>query len=141
MNTTQNQATPDVYKELAMLNMKTSLATLWTFRLFNVVFKDIHEFFRPGFLDELMTGTMNGNTLTEEFLFAAAFAVEIPILMIVLAHFLPYRLNRWTNIIIGVVTIISTLAIGAGDLDDMFFVAIELATLAFIIWMAWRWRK
>lgn len=141
MATDQTSATVDASAAFAMLDMKSKLSTLWIFYLFNVIFRDIHEFFRQGFLEEIMTGTINGNVMTEELLFSAAFVVEIPILMVVLSRFLPYRYDRWVNIVVAIITIAFALAIGAGDLDDRFFMMVEIATLVFIIWLAWRWRK
>ena len=32
------------------IDMKALLSTLWIFILFNVIFRDLHEFGRPGFI-------------------------------------------------------------------------------------------
>ena len=119
--------------------MKALLSTLWIFVLFNIAFRDIHEILRPGFLEEIMTGTVNGVQMTEGFLLLGGMMLEIPIAMVLLSQVLPYRANRWANIIAGPIAI-ALIAVGApSDLDDMFFASIEVVTLLFIVWYAWKW--
>ncbi|MEM7029763.1 MAG: DUF6326 family protein [Chloroflexota bacterium] len=125
--------------DLAMLNMKTTLSTLWIFALLNVIFRDIHELFRFGFIAEIMTGTVNGVELSEHLLLQAGIMLEILILMVVLSRLLPYSLNRWTNIIVGILAIAYITVSGTNDLDDMFFAAVEIVTALLIIWYAWTW--
>lgn len=93
-------------KKTTGMDMKAKLSTLWIFVLFNIVFRDIHELFRPGFLEEIMTGTVNGVQLTEERLLVAGIMMEIPIVMVVLSRVLKYRINRWANIIGGAIGIV-----------------------------------
>ena len=126
-------------QKLISMDMKAKLSTMWIFVLLNIVFRDIHELFRAGFLEEMMTGTVNGVQLTEEFMLVAGVLFEIPIAMVLFARVLEYRTNRWANIIASVVTIGFIFFNGAQDLDDLWFYAIGVATLLFIIWYAWRW--
>ena len=129
-------------KKTTGMDMKAKLSTLWIFVLFNIVFRDIHELFRPGFLEEIMTGTVNGVQLTEERLLVAGIMMEIPIVMVVLSRVLKYRINRWANIIGGAIGIVFVIINnGAPDLDDMFFAAVEVVTALLIIWYAWKWPK
>ncbi len=126
---------------LDMLDMKTKLSTLWIFLLFNVVFRDIHELFRPGFLEEIMTGTVNGIQMTEGLLLLAAIPMEILIAMVLLSRVLKYRVNRWANISVGVIAIVFVITAEVHDLDDIFFAAVEAVTALLIIWYAWKWPK
>ncbi|MDP5274950.1 DUF6326 family protein [Chengkuizengella axinellae] len=123
------------------LNKKAILSTLWIFVLLNITFRDIHQLFKAGFLEEMMTGTVNGVVITEEFMLIAGILFEIPIVMIVLSRVLRYTANRWTNIIAGVLTIIFIIANGVSDLDDIFFVTVQIIGLLIIIWYAWKWPK
>ena len=126
-------------KKTAGMDMKALLSTLWIFVLFNIAFRDIHEILRPGFLEEVMTGTVNGVQMTEGFLLLGGMMLEIPIAMVLLSRVLPYRVNRWANIIAGPIAI-ALIVVGApSDLDDMFFATIEVVTLLFIVWYAWKW--
>ncbi len=123
------------------IDKKALLSTLWIFVLLNMIFRDIHEFFRPGLLEQMMTGVVNGNQVTEQVMLIGAIMVEIPLLMVLLSRILNYRINRWANIIIGAVTIALIIAMGQKDLDDIFFATIEVIALSAIIWLAVKWRE
>lgn len=124
---------------LELLAMQTKLSTLWIFALLNVVFRDIHELFRPGFLAEIMTGTVGGVVMTDGLLLQAGIMLELLIVMVLLARILPYRTNRWANMIVGLFAAVYILISGTNDLDDIFFAAVELITALLIVWFAWRW--
>jgi hypothetical protein len=132
----------DTNQKLITIDMKTTLSTLWIFVLLNVIFRDIHELFRPGFLAEMMTGTVNSVQVTEGTLLIAGVMLEIPIAMVPLSRILNYSVNRWANIIVGIFTIASVVINNtAPDLDDIFFAAIEVVSLTLIVWYAWKWPK
>ncbi|NES99308.1 MAG: hypothetical protein F6K62_23710 [Sphaerospermopsis sp. SIO1G2] len=61
--------------------------------------------------------------------------------MVLLSRILKYRINRWLNISIGVITIAFTVSKNIQDLDDIFFMIIEVLALSFIVWYAWKWRN
>lgn len=129
----------DLQYKLDLMEMKSKLSTLWIFTFLNMIFRDLHEFGREGFLAEMMTGIVSGVQLTEELLLFGGIVVAIQIAMVILSQMLPYRFNRWANIIVGVLTIGVIFSNGTNDLDDIWFSAIEVITLAFIIWSAWTW--
>jgi hypothetical protein len=120
------------------IGMKALLSTLWIFVLFNIAFRDIHEILRPGFLEEVMTGSVNGVQMTEGFLLLGGMMLEIPIAMVLLSRVLPYRANRWANIIAGPIAIALVVVGAPSDLDDMFFAIIEVVSLLLIVWYAWK---
>ncbi len=128
-------------KNSVEIDKRALLSTLWIFVLLNMIFRDIHEFFRLGLLEEMMTGIVNGNQVTEQVMLIGAFMVEIPILMVLLSRILNYRINRWANIIIGAVTIALVIGMGQKDLDDIFFATVEVIALSAIIWLAVKWRR
>jgi Family of unknown function (DUF6326) len=135
----ERRVTMSTNKKTAGLDMKALLSTLWIFVLFNIAFRDIHEILRPGFLEEVMTGTVNGVQMTEGFLLLGGMMMEIPIGMVLLSWVLPYRANRWANIIAGPIAI-ALIVVGApSDLDDMYFAIIEVVSLLLIVWYAWKW--
>ena len=123
------------------MDVKALLSTLWIFVLFNMIFRDLHEFGRPGFLEEIMTGIVNGVQITEELMLLGGIMAEVPISMVLLSRVLKYRVNRWANIMAGAITITFVINNGVKDLDDIFFAAIEIVALALIVWCAWKWRK
>ncbi|MEL7069595.1 MAG: DUF6326 family protein [Cyanobacteria bacterium J06581_3] len=133
--------TMNVQKQMLTIATKAKLSTLWMFFLFNLIFRDIHEFVEPGFIEEIMTGTSNGNPITEQMLLLGGVMIEVPIAMVLLSRLLPYQANRWANIIVAVLYGALIIFFGTTDLDDTFHMVMEITALLFIIWLAWRWRN
>ena len=123
-------------KQMLTMAMQAKLSTLWMFYLFNTIFRDIHEF-----IEQAMTGTLNGIQITENLLLFGGFVAEVPISMVLLSQLLPYGTNRCANIIAAVITLAFEINNGTTDLDDTFHMVIEVAALLFIIWSAWRWQN
>ncbi len=119
------------------IDKKALLSTLWIFVLLNIIFRDLHEFFRAGMIEEIITGT----PVSEQVMLIGGIMMEIPILMVLLSRILNYRINRWANIIIGAVIIALIIGVGQKDLDDIFFATIEVIALSAIIWLAVKWRE
>ncbi len=113
------------------------LSTLWAFVLINTVFRDLHEFFRPGMLFELLGGFSNGVAVTEALLLIGGVLIELQIAMIVLCRVLPNKANTIANISIAIASIVLLFAQGKHDMDDYFFTAAQLAGLGAILWYAW----
>ncbi len=131
----------NLQKQILAMEMKAKLSNLWIFYLFNTIFRDIHEFIEPGFIEQVMTGTFNGIQITENLLLFGGFVSEVPISMVLLSRLLPYGTNRWANIIAAVITLAFEFNRGTTDLDDTFHLIFKIAALLFIIWSAWRWRN
>ncbi len=123
-----------------LLEMKIKLSALWIVVLFNMVFRDLHEFLRTGYLEEMLAMTSNGAQISEGLLLAAAIVLEIPIIMIFLTQILKVKANRWVNMIAAVFMIVAIISNNlTPDLDDMFFFGAACAALIFIIRYAWKW--
>lgn len=116
-------------------------STMWMFVMLNMIFADIFTFMNPGFLKVLMTGYAEEIQITQGFLLGAAMVTEIPIAMVLLSRVLKYRANRWTNIIVGVVTIAYVIGGGSTMLHYIFFATVEVVCMALIVWFAWKWSK
>ena len=117
----------------------TTISTLWIVVLFNMVFADILGFMYPGVLAEIMTGTVEGVTVTPAFLLLAAVLIEIAIVMIYLTRVLPRKINRVLNL--GAAFITAAFVIGGGTVKAhyIFFASVEVATLIYIAYLAWKW--
>ncbi|MGJ3245555.1 MAG: DUF6326 family protein [Elainellaceae cyanobacterium] len=123
-------------KQMLTLETKAKLSTLWIFFLLNIIFRDLHELAKPEYLEELMNGQVS-----EQMLLLAGFMVEVPIAMVLFSRLLPYGANRWTNIVAAAIVLALAIFYGTTDLDDAFFLIVEVAALSFVIWSAWRWRN
>ena len=129
-------------KAVEMEDMKTKLSTLWIFIMFNMVFADIFSFMYPGFLKQIVTGdVVDGTQVTPGFLLIAAVVTEIPIAMVFLSRLVKYGINRWINIIGGVITILWVIGGGSTTLHYIFLASIEVVCSLVIIWLAWKWRN
>ena len=69
---------------------KALLLTLWIFVILNIIFRELHEFFRAGMIEEINTGT----PVSEQMMLIGGIMVEIPILMVLLSRIPDYRINR-----------------------------------------------
>ena len=121
--------------------MQARLSTLWIFLLINMIFADIFSFMNPGFMAQIVAGTpIDGTVITPVFLLIAAIVTEISIAMVFLSRFLKPGINRWVNIIGGVITILWVIGGGSLILTYIFFASIEVLTSLVILGMAWNWR-
>lgn len=113
------------------------LSALWVFFLMNIIFRDIHQFLSPGFMDWVIAGEMFGRQVTDEVLLYGGFAVEVMILMVLMPHVLPRRALRIVNTFAVVFTTALVLFTPPIDPDDVFFLIIGLGTLLAILWFGW----
>jgi hypothetical protein len=117
------------------------LSSLWVFIILNFFARDIHELGRPGMLEQMMSGSIDGVVITEMLMLLGGIMIEIPILMTILALLLPYGINRWTNISVGLLTMAMIVAMNLKpDLDNVFFMSIQLIALIAIVGIASRWQ-
>ncbi|MEZ4517133.1 MAG: DUF6326 family protein [Chloroflexota bacterium] len=127
-----------------MQNRKAILSTLWIFTVLNYLYCDVVGLMDSGMLSQYMSGEVNGMAMTQGFLLAAIILMEIPTGMILLSRVLPYKSNRWANIVAGVIMTVvqmGTLFAGSSTGYYLFASAIEIAATAFIVWYAWTWRQ
>jgi F0F1-type ATP synthase membrane subunit a len=118
---------------------QTLISSLWTFVLFNIIFRDLHQLGKPGFIEEIMSGVVNGVTITDELMLVGGLLVEIPILMVLLSRILSDNVNKWANLFAGTITLaVFATAIPYSDLDDIFHMVLEVAAILWIFRIAWK---
>ncbi len=124
------------------IDIRTKLSVLWIFILMNLIFRDLHEFASKDFLEEALTGHVNGVKLTEGLMLFGGILAEIPIAMVVLSLVLKRKANRFLNLVSGLI-ILSFLIfnIPTADLDDYFFLFFEIGATLLILWSAWKWKS
>ena len=113
------------------------LSMLWVYVLLNTLFRDIHEFFRDGFIEEVISGRVNGTELT---MVTAALVLQLPLSMVVLSRILPRHVNRLANIAISVLTGASVVGTWPKDADDIAFAVFATIGLLAIIAYSWTWQ-
>ena len=117
------------------------LSTAWMFILLTMIFRDLHEFGRPGFIEEIQSGVVGGVVITEGLMLFGGVLATLPIAMAVLPRYLSRRVNRWANGIIALVNAGLLAPNLLNDLDDMYFTSLQLLALGFILWIVIRWRS
>ena len=124
-----------------MDRMRTNLSALWLFATVNYLYCDVVTLMDPNMLKGFLAGNVGGVQVSQGFLLAAGVLVEIPMAMILLARFLGPRTNRWANIAAGSLMTavqLASLFTKAPAPYYAFFSAVEIATTATIVWLAWR---
>jgi hypothetical protein len=121
------------------MDPKVLLSTLWIVVMINMLKADILSLYIPGALDEV--GRTAGETPITQLMLGGAIIMEISIVMIILSRVLAYRVNRWANIITGIITIAFVWG-GAAPYPHYIFIAtVETICLLLIIWFAWKWAE
>ncbi|MEO0735121.1 MAG: DUF6326 family protein [Bacteroidota bacterium] len=105
------------------------LSSLWIFILFNMTFRDFHQFLAPGYIEEMMAMEVANLSL----LFYGII-LEIPIAMVVLARILPDGANRWANLGAASIFLLGLLSnLNWSDYDDVFFATANVLACGAII--------
>ena len=126
---------------LPRVDMRAKLSTLWIFVLINMIFADIFGFMLADTLRDILAGNADGTIITPEFMLLAAVMTEISMVMVIASRLLPYRLNRWANVLGGVFTIVYVVGLGSLTPHYIFIASIEVICSAWIVWLAWQWRE
>lgn len=127
-----------------MADRRVLFSSLWAFAMFNYLYADVMGLMDSSLLRQYLTGSVNGMTVDRPMLFGAAVLMEIPIAMTVVARLAPYSLNRWANVVAGLiksVVVVATLFVGAPSAYYLFFATIEVVCTTYIAVAAWRWRE
>jgi len=124
------------------IGVRLKISGLRIAMLFLFAYGDIFGFFKPGQIEEVMSGTVSGNEITQAFLFAVSVYVAIASGMIFLSLVLPPAVCRWTNIVLAILYIASIVAAAIGeDAYYLFLSAVEIAMLLLIVGYAWTWPR
>lgn len=119
-----------------MMDVGTRVSTLWIVVMFNMIFADILTFEVPGFMQQLWAGEL-GVQITPVVLLVFAILLEIPIAMIFLSRILNGGASRWANTVAAVITAAFVVGGGTAYVHALFFAAVEVASLALIVWSVW----
>ncbi len=119
------------------IDPRVLLSTLWIIVMVNMLKADILSLYIPGAAEEVARTA--GETPVTQLMLGGAVMMEISIVMIVLSRVLAYRVNRWANLVISVITIAFIWGGGATYPHYLFIGAVETICLLLIIWNAWKW--
>jgi hypothetical protein len=125
------------------IGVRLKISALWIAMLFLFAYGDIFGFFRSGLIEEVIAGEVSGIKVTQGFLFAVSVYIAIASVMVFLSLVLRPTVNRWTNIVLPILYIVSIAVSCIGETwVYYFFLSIaESAILLLIIWYAWTWPR
>jgi len=116
---------------------------LWLFYVVALVAYITLAGFEPGALEKVMAGEMDGTKITPELLLLLAIFFLVPLVMAFLSLTLKDSVNRWANIIVGIVFVVLQLiaSIDAVILLSAWMTLMDISKLvapALIVWYAWK---
>ena len=123
-------------------DVKIKISVLWLFVIISDLANVIMSLAYPGVMEELIEGT---ESLGPEIMFVGAIIVLIPLVMAVLTLTMKDSINRWLNIILGIV--FTLLFIGnfielATTTPAAYILLLSIAGIiapVMIVWYAWKW--
>ena len=125
------------------INIKIKLSGLWASILFLFIYVDYFGLYIPGVMEKIIEGEVahTGIQVTQIFLLIVIALMMIPSLMIFLSLALKAKVNRLTNIIVGIFKIVVVVAgiIGETWIYYIFASVVELVLLSLVVWYAWKW--
>jgi len=133
MNTT---ATPT-----KKIDTRVLLSTLWIVVMINMLKADILSLFIPGAAEEVARTAAGAGASIPQLMLVGAIMGQLGIAMIILSRVLNYGINRWVNIVVGIITIAYIWGGMASYPHYIFIASIETLCLLLIIWNASNWRN
>ncbi|MBF4695269.1 DUF6326 family protein [Fusibacter ferrireducens] len=115
-------------------NRKMILSTLWIFVLTNMLYADVLSLMDP---TSPIRMVMTGTPMPSGGLIAGAVLMETAIIMILLPHFLSYKLNKWITTFVCALNILAVVVGGHGTYYIL-FASIEVMCMLFILWLSWQ---
>jgi len=129
------------YLQDMKVNVKIKLAALWASLMFIYIYVDFYSLYKPGVIEDILKGIVWQFEITQGWAMGAMVLMAIPSLMIFLSIILKAKLNRWINIIVGILYILVTVGnvIGETWFYYIFGSVIEFVLLILVVWFAWKW--
>jgi len=123
------------------INIKMKLSALWVALMLLYIYADIYSLYRPGQIKEMIEGLMGPFPVTQGSLLTASILMIIPAVMVFLSLTLRPTVNRWANIIFGVLYTVVNISNLIGE-TWIYYISsgvVEIALTLLIVWYAWKW--
>lgn len=138
-----NKITTNDFEDIKV-NIKIKLSALWASVTLCYLYGDYFELYVPPKTQGLITGENLLNSPMK--LFAASALLAIPALMVFLSVILNARINRWVNVVLGIIYTAIMLLIAFTSLIPwrtfyVFLAIIESAITSLIVYYAWNWTR
>jgi hypothetical protein len=125
------------------INVGMKLSALWVAMMLLYIYADILSLFRPGQVEKMLEGFMGPFPVTQGSLLTASILMIIPAVMVFLSLTLKSKINRWVNIVAGVLYMLVSISnlIGETWVYYLLFGAVEIVCALLITSLAWKWPK
>lgn len=124
------------------VGVRLKISALWVVLLFLYAYGDIFGFFKPGQIEDIVSGQISGIDITEGFLFAVSVYVAIASVMIFLTLVLRPAAARWSNVVLAILYVVTIVGAAIGESAYYWFLsALEIAALVLIVGYAWTWPR
>ena len=131
------------------VHVRLKLFALWSSVMFFYIYADYFQLWQPGHLQGMLEGRRPFAGSPQGVLLGMSCVMAVPCLMPFLSVVLPVRLNRWLNIIFGVVytlvmIAVVIVAIVTFNIPWYFYIMyglIEIILTLLVVWYAWTWPK
>lgn len=128
--------------EDAKVGVRLKISALWIALLFLYAYGDIFGFFKPGQIEDIVSGKISGIDITETFLVAVSVYIAIASVMVFLTLVLKPVVCRWTNVVLAIAYVATIVAAAIGESAYYLFLsAVEIAMLLVIVAYAWTWPR
>lgn len=123
------------------IDIEMKLSALWISMMLLYIYADILSFFRPGQVEEMIAGKMGPFPVTQGSLLVASILMIIPAVMVFRSLTLKPKVNRWANIIFGVLYTLVNISNLSGETWAyyVFLGVVEIVLTLLIVWFAWKW--
>jgi len=129
-----------------MEDWKIKISVLWLLHTLGSVFVGFVMWLEPGVIEEIIAGEVMGTKITPEILLIVSIEFLVPFFMAFLSLTLNDSINRWLNIIVGIVfaalgliSVIEYLAIPSAYFAYAVLVWFSiLVVTALVVWYAWK---
>ena len=128
-------------KTIGKIDTKVLLSTLWIAVMINMLKADILSLYIPGAAEEVAKTAASAGAAIPQLMLIGAIMGQLGIAMIVLSRVLKYGINRWVNILVGIITIAYIWGGMASYPHYIFIASVETLCLLLIVGFAWTWRN
>ena len=125
------------------IHVKIKMSALWASVMFCYIYGDYFGLYQAGKLQGMLEGKMVPlGPATQGVLVGTSVMMAIPSVMVFLSLALKPNLNRWVNIILGVIyTLIILITMPGAWAFYIFLGTVDVVLTALIVWYAWNWPK
>jgi hypothetical protein len=130
-------------KQDVRVNVKMKLSALWVALMLVYIYCDIFSLYRTGQIEGMISGRMGPFPVTQASLLSASILMIIPAVMVFLSLTLKPNVDRWANIILGVLYTFVNISnlIGETWVYYIFSGVVEIVLTFLIVGYAWKWRN